>query len=99
MANANAPDPVGPPENFQLMTDNLWALAITREPCDVQLNGQTFSVDAGVTKLSVKLSPGDSMTGSIVRGGQQVAVVNPPGYSFTGAPPTYNYNAFVAASS
>ena len=98
MANANAPDPIGPPQNFQLMSDTLWALAIAKAPCQVQLNGQTFAVDAGINKLSVRLAPGDSMSGKILRAGQEVAAVNPAGYSFAGAPPTYNYNVFVAAS-
>lgn len=67
-------------------------------PSSVTINAQTFSVPAGLTKLSVGLSPGDTMRGTISRGGADVVCVHPEGYSFEANPRAYNFNAFVASS-
>ncbi|KII86874.1 glycoside hydrolase family 71 protein [Plicaturopsis crispa FD-325 SS-3] len=102
-ANANAPDPVGLPANAQITQDTLWALALTTAPSTVTLttsasSAQTFSVPAGVSKLSVGLVPGDGMRGTIERGGAVVAEAAAEGFVFEGEPGAYNFNAFVAAS-
>jgi glucan endo-1,3-alpha-glucosidase len=79
-------------------TDALWAFVMATAPGSVTLNGQTFQVDAGISTLSVSLSPGDTMQGTISRNGQDVVTLAPTGYVFNGQPSSYNFNAFVAAS-
>lgn len=71
-----------------------------KEPSTVTLTpadgaAQTFEVPAGVTKLSMPLAAGQTMRGTLARGGSTVVDVNPE-FTFDGAPKTYNYNAFVA---
>ncbi|THH14940.1 hypothetical protein EW146_g5466 [Bondarzewia mesenterica] len=102
--DANAPDPVGKPSNFELMEDALWAVAMTTSPATVTLstssdNTQSFNVPAGMTKLSIPISPGGTMHGIIQRNGQTVVDFQPAGFTFNGSPQTYNFNAFVAVSS
>ncbi|KAI0044393.1 glycoside hydrolase family 71 protein [Auriscalpium vulgare] len=102
--DADAPDPVGKPSNFQLTEDSVWAVAMTTAPATVTLSTgtsppQTFQVPAGMTKLSTPLSAGGIMHGTIERNGQNVVDFQPDGFVFQGAPQTYNYNAFVAVSS
>lgn len=79
----------------------VWAIVFATAPADVTLatsasNTQVFSVPAGVTKLSVPISAGDGMRGTLTRNGQKVVDVQPSTFSFSGSPATYNYNAFVA---
>lgn len=62
-------------------------------------NSQTFNVKAGVNKLSMPLTPGGYMRGTIARNGQNVVDFRPDGYTFDANPPSYNYNAFAAVSS
>lgn len=59
-------------------------------------NSQTFSVPSGVSKLSIPISAGDTMHGTIERDGVSVVDLQPGEFVFEGAPETYNYNAFVA---
>ncbi|KAI0269826.1 glycoside hydrolase [Gloeopeniophorella convolvens] len=101
--DAQAPDPVGPPSNFQLTTDTLWAVAMTTAPAVVTLstgpeNSQTFCVPSGMNKLSIPIAPGGIMHATIVRDGQTIVDYQPDGFEFSDAPETYNYNAFVAVS-
>jgi glucan endo-1,3-alpha-glucosidase len=96
-------DRVGPPKNFDLFQDNVWALAITSAPGKVTLetsptNSKSFDVLRGVTKLAIRISPGDTMKGSIERNGQKVVEVTAPGFTFQGNPNTFNYNYFVAGA-
>ncbi|KIP05382.1 glycoside hydrolase family 71 protein [Phlebiopsis gigantea 11061_1 CR5-6] len=100
-SNANAPDPVGKPDNFQLDQDVLWAVVFATAPGTVTLHtsdttSQTFSVTAGVNKLSTNLTPGGYMRGTLARNGQTVIDFTPQGYTFDANPQTYNYNAFTA---
>jgi glucan endo-1,3-alpha-glucosidase len=102
-AQANAPDPVGKPSNFALTQDTLWAVVMMSAPGTVTLDtsadgsgAKSFNVPAGVSKLSVPLTVGGGMHGTIQRGGQTVVDVKPDGYTFEQNIQTYNYNAFVA---
>ncbi|KAI0031385.1 glycoside hydrolase [Vararia minispora EC-137] len=100
--DANAPDAVGKPSNFNLMSDTVWALVFAASPAQVVLSvsnstSQTFTVPAGVTKLSVPITPGDTMHAQLIRAGVTVVDLDPD-FTFQGSPQTYNYNAFVAAS-
>ncbi|EMD39964.1 glycoside hydrolase family 71 protein [Gelatoporia subvermispora B] len=102
--NANSPDPVPKPTNFQLDQDTLWAVVFATAPATVTLatadsTSQDFFVPAGVTKLSLQLTPGGYMQGTISRNGNTVVDLKPDNYTFNPNPPTYNYNAFVAFAS
>jgi glucan endo-1,3-alpha-glucosidase len=102
-------DPVGKPTNFEITQDALWAVALLTAPATVTLspsaapaagdpNTHTFSVPAGLTKLSIPLTAGATMYASITRNGQIVKEVQPTNFTFQGAPPSYNFNAFVVES-
>lgn len=97
VASATASDAVGKPTNFELTEDAVWAVAMTSAPATVTLNGQTFDVPAGLTKLAVPLSAGEGMAGSIARDGTNTVELNPE-FTFEGSPKTYNYNAFVVGA-
>ncbi|KAK0201898.1 glycoside hydrolase family 71 protein [Desarmillaria ectypa] len=103
-AAAEAPDSVAQPTNYQLFQDYVWAVVLTTAPSSVTLStsdssSQTFDVPAGLSKLSVPISPGDTMKGTIARDGQTVVELNADSFIFEGSPQTYNYNAFVASAS
>ena len=81
--------------------DTLWAVVFATAPATVTLStadgvSQNFNVQAGVNKLSMQLTPGGYMHGTVVRNGQTVIDLKPDGYTFNPNPPDYNYNAFVA---
>ncbi|KAJ3486672.1 hypothetical protein NLI96_g4080 [Meripilus lineatus] len=102
--DADAPDGVGKPTNFAIFEDTLWAVVFATKASMVTLgttDGTTsvFEVPAGVTKLSVPLTPGGYMHGRIVRDGQAIVDLKPENYTFEANPKTYNYNAFVAFAS
>ncbi|EGN98394.1 glycoside hydrolase family 71 protein [Serpula lacrymans var. lacrymans S7.3] len=101
--NADAPDPVGRPSNYQLTQDKLWAVVMATAPSTVILstsstNSQTFSVPEGVSKLSLPIEAGGIMHGTITRNGQTVVDLQPSNFTFNPNPPSYNFNAFVAYS-
>ncbi|TFK64615.1 hypothetical protein BDN72DRAFT_254871 [Pluteus cervinus] len=86
------------------MEDTIWALVMATQPAIVTLStsnssSQTFNVPAGVSKLSMPISAGGFMKGSIVRNGQTILELNPAQFSFSANPKTYNFNAFVASAS
>lgn len=88
---------------FAQTQDTLWALVFAAEPSNVTLatsdsNSESFSVPAGVSKLSYALTSGGYMHGTISRNGQSVVDLMPANYTFNPNPPSYNYNIFVAAS-
>ena len=60
---------------------------------------QTFDVKAGVNKLSLALTPGGFMHGTLTRNGQTVIDLKPDGYKFDPNPAAFNYNAFTASAS
>ncbi|EIM86043.1 glycoside hydrolase [Stereum hirsutum FP-91666 SS1] len=94
-------DSVDKPANFDMSADTLWAVIMATSASTVTLstsstNSQTFSVPSGVSKLSIPISAGDTMHGTIERDGVSVVDLQPEGFMFQGSPETYNYNAFVA---
>ncbi|EDR13362.1 glycoside hydrolase family 71 protein [Laccaria bicolor S238N-H82] len=102
-SSAQAPDPVGQPDNFQLPQDAIWAVVLTTAPSSVTLatsptTSTTVNVPAGLTKLTMPISAGGTMKGTITRNGQTVVELNPTGFTFQGSPKTYNFNAFVASA-
>ncbi|KAG6906620.1 hypothetical protein DXG01_012938 [Tephrocybe rancida] len=101
---ATAPDPVGQPTNFELFEDSVWAVVMATAPSTVVLstlpqNSQTFQVPAGLTKLSIPITAGGGMQGTISRDGNAILTLNPPDFTFQGNPQVYNFNAFVASAS
>ncbi|KAF5382553.1 hypothetical protein D9615_002844 [Tricholomella constricta] len=106
---ANAPDPVGQPTNFELASsfhfeDAVWAVVMTTAPSTVVLStspttSQTFEVPAGLSKLSIPITAGGKMQGTISRGGKAVVTLNAPQFTFQENPEVYNFNAFVASAS
>ncbi|KAJ7288334.1 glycoside hydrolase [Mycena rebaudengoi] len=101
--NAQAADPVGPPKNFELTTDAVWAVVLATAPATVTLSTsdattQTFDVIPGVNKLSIPIAPGNSMSGTIQRDGQTVVELKPE-FTFQANPTTFNFNVFVASAS
>ncbi|KAI0632101.1 glycoside hydrolase [Trametes polyzona] len=102
--NATPNDPVGPPKDFQLFQDKLWAVVLATADGQVTLatsdtTSQTFDVKAGVNKLSLALTPGGFMHGTLTRNGQTVIDLKPDGYKFDPNPAAFNYNAFTASAS
>lgn len=94
--NANAPDSVGKPANFEVLEDSMFAVVLATQGGTLQLNSHSFTVPAGFSQYSIPLSPGDTMHATLIRNGATVVDVHPSGYSFNANPPSYNYNAFVA---
>ncbi|TCD66615.1 hypothetical protein EIP91_001125 [Steccherinum ochraceum] len=99
--DANAPDGVGKPDNFDMFQDTLWAVYFATAPATVTLStadgkSQTFNVQAGANKLSTELTPGGYMHGTVVRDGNTIIDLKPDGFTFNPNPSSYNYNAFVA---
>ncbi|KAJ7675798.1 glycoside hydrolase [Mycena polygramma] len=105
-ANAQAPDATGPPTNFQLTQDAVWAVVMATAAGSVTLSttatdAQTFDVTPGVNKLSIPIAPGGTLTGVLSRNGQNVVQLATPAadFTFNGSPQTFNYNIFVASAS
>ncbi|CCM03533.1 uncharacterized protein FIBRA_05667 [Fibroporia radiculosa] len=98
-------DPIGKPTSYELTEDKLWAVVFATAPGTVTLSSGSSttnaSVPAGVTKLSLPLTPGSGMSGTLSRNGATVVQVAPSAsqYTFNQNPQTYNYNAFVAYAS
>ncbi|KAJ7761493.1 glycoside hydrolase [Mycena maculata] len=104
--DAQAPDPVPAPTNFQLTQDQIWAVVLATAEGNVTLTDgisppQSFDVVPGVNKLSIPIVPGGTLTGTLERNGQTVVQLATPGANFTfnGAPETFNYNVFVTSAS
>ncbi|KAJ7672734.1 glycoside hydrolase [Mycena rosella] len=103
--NAQAPDATGPPTNFQLTQDAVWAVVMATAAGSVTLSttatdSQTFDVTPGVNKLSIPIAPGGTLHGVLSRDGATVVELAPAGtdFTFNGNPATFNYNAFVASA-
>ncbi|KAJ7754346.1 glycoside hydrolase family 71 protein [Mycena maculata] len=101
--DATAPDPVGPPKDANWAEDMLWAQFHLTETSDLTLtcgsSTQTFSsVPAGVSKQKLPLSSDCDMSAKITRSGSDAVSFAPAGMNFSTSPPSYNFNAFVAAS-
>ena len=99
--NATPADPVGPPTDFQLFQDKMWAVVLATADGQLTLtsgsNTQTFDVTAGVNKLSLALQPGAGMEGTLVRNGATVVDLKPD-FTFNPNPSAFNYNAFTASA-
>ncbi|KAK7048385.1 glycoside hydrolase [Favolaschia claudopus] len=100
--NAQAADPVGPPTNFEITQDAVWAVVMATAPGSVTLStnandAQTFDVQAGINKLSIPIAPGGNLHGVLTRDGATVVeLATPPeAFTFDGAPKNFNYNIFV----
>ncbi|KAF9452895.1 glycoside hydrolase family 71 protein [Macrolepiota fuliginosa MF-IS2] len=102
-AQAKTNDPIGQPDNFELSRDAVWAVVMTTAPSTVILstfdnNAQQFQVPAGLSKLSVPITPGGTMKGTIQRDGKTVVELSPKEFTFQGTPTSYNFNVFVASA-
>ncbi|KAJ7250848.1 glycoside hydrolase [Mycena haematopus] len=104
-ANAQSPDPVGPPTNFQVTQDAVWAIVMATAPGSVTLSttatdAQSFDVQAGINKLSIPIAPGGTLNAELSRNGASVVTLANPGTNFTfnGAPETFNYNILVTSA-
>jgi glucan endo-1,3-alpha-glucosidase len=87
------------------MEDAVWAVVITSKPSTVVLStssttSRSFEVPAGVSKLSIPITPGGTMRGVIQRDGNTVVELNPgpEAFTFQGSPNSYNFNVFVASA-
>ncbi|KII85452.1 glycoside hydrolase family 71 protein [Plicaturopsis crispa FD-325 SS-3] len=101
-AAATAPDAVGPPTNAAFDSDTLWAVTLLTSPASVTLacgsSTNTTQVPAGLSKLSLPLSGDCSVTSTVSRTGSSPVTFAPEGFKFSTSPPSFNFNAFVAAS-
>ncbi|KAI0661905.1 glycoside hydrolase [Cubamyces menziesii] len=102
--NATPNDPVGAPKDFQLFQDKLWAVVLATADGSLTLatsdtTSQTFDIKQGVNKLSLDLTPGGFMHGTLTRNNQTVIDLKPDDYTFNPNPSAFNYNAFVASAS
>jgi len=99
-------DPVGPPSNANLFQDVVWVMVMATQPSTVILstnpnvtqNQKTFQVPAGVSQLSIPISPGGVMYGVIIRGSQIILELHPKDFFFNGSPVQYNFNVFIAGA-
>lgn len=88
---------------IRLQTDDyVWAIVQATAPANVSLAcGNTSAsalVPAGLTKFKLPLVSNCSVNATIARSSQTVLSFAPAGYNFNTTPPSYNFNAFVAAS-
>ncbi|KAK7689418.1 hypothetical protein QCA50_007210 [Cerrena zonata] len=101
-AAANSTDPVGKPDNWQWTQDYLWTVSILSAPANVtQTCGNstsTTAVPAGLSKLKLPLMTNCSVKVVVNRGNTTSLTFEPTGFNFSTSPPSYNFNAFVAAS-
>ncbi|KAK0206918.1 glycosyl hydrolase family 71-domain-containing protein [Desarmillaria ectypa] len=99
-ANAYA-DSLGKPSGWNWATDNLWALVFATSSASVTLqiggSSQTFSIGAGVTKLSIPLDYG-KITVKMVKNSQIVIDQTPTDFTYIASPSQYNYNAYAGAA-
>lgn len=83
--------------------DMLWAQFHLTATADLTLtcgsSTQTFSaVPAGVSKQKLPLKTDCAISVKVTRGGKDAVSLAPAGMKFSTKPPSYNFNAFVAAS-
>lgn len=101
-ATASA-DSVGKPTGWDWTDDNLYAVVLAKSGAVVSITSgsttQTYSVNAGLTKLKMASSPG-SMSAQMMRSGSVVAQYSAgTNFEYTTSPSTYNYNYMVGSSS
>ncbi|KAJ7025579.1 glycoside hydrolase family 71 protein [Mycena alexandri] len=101
-ANADADDSVGRPANWQWTRDYLWAIFLLTKPATVALqcgpNQGSWDVPSGLSKLKLPLTADCPVTASVQRADGSEMNFSPAGFTFSTTPPSYNFNAFVAAS-
>jgi len=84
--------------------DYLWAAALMTAPANVTLScgtsSQQFAVPKGVSKLKMPLATTSScdISATVIRKTIGILKFRPTGFVFNSQPPSYNFNAFVAAS-
>lgn len=88
--------------------DKFWVVVFATGPAEVHLSTgmddtgvRVWMVEGGVAKLSHPMVAGGSMKAKMVRDGVVVAECAPErdGFRVEECPKTYNFNAYVAASS
>jgi len=93
--DANAPDSVGKPKNYELFEDAMFAVVLATQSATLQLNSHSFNVPPGFSQYSIPMAGGDAMKATLIRNGAAVVKVYSGNYTFNPNPPSYNYNAFV----
>jgi glucan endo-1,3-alpha-glucosidase len=83
--------------------DYLWAVVLLQAPATVTLSCGTSptlssALAQGVSKLKLPLIEDCQVQATIVRDDELVLELRPDGFEFSTHPPSYNFNAFVAAS-
>ncbi|KAH8825261.1 glycoside hydrolase family 71 protein [Flagelloscypha sp. PMI_526] len=101
---ADAPDSLGRPKGFELTSDKMWATILLKEPADVELstspeNVQATQLPAGISKLSIPISAGGTMSAVIKRNGTTILETTPTNFTFSANPEKFNFNAFVLSAS
>ena len=103
--NATPADALGPPKDFQLFQDKMWAVVLATADGSLVLSSaadgsdaQTFPVTAGVNKLQLPLVPGGSMHGTLTRAGATVIDLAATNFTFDPNPAAFNYNAFTISA-
>ncbi|KAK7048415.1 glycoside hydrolase family 71 protein [Favolaschia claudopus] len=100
-AKAEANDSVGPPTGSDWTQDYLWAIVLLTSPANVVLqcgsSREQFAAPAGLSKFKLPLKNPGSVSAYILRGDESDVKFSPSGFDFSSSPPSYNFNAFVAA--
>ena len=82
--------------------DYLWAVVFLASPANVTMlcgpSNDTESLPSGVSKVKLWLTAGCSVAVEVRRDGLLALEFAPDGFKFSENPPSYNFNAFVAAS-
>ncbi|KAG8908649.1 hypothetical protein FRB99_004937 [Tulasnella sp. 403] len=95
-----APDGLGKPDRSSWTTDKLWVVLFSTGPGSLTVtqgpSSTTTGVKSGVNKISLPLGVAEGVTAVLTRDGQQVFSFSAP-ISFGNNPPSYNFNANVAA--
>ncbi|KAJ7449258.1 glycoside hydrolase family 71 protein [Mycena latifolia] len=95
-------DRVGRPMNADWTEDRVWAVVLLKSPAQFTIScgssRNSVELSAGLNKVQLSLSYTCSVAASISR--RNISVINftPSGFTFRTDPPSYNFNAFVAAS-
>ncbi|KAJ7650688.1 glycoside hydrolase family 71 protein [Roridomyces roridus] len=104
-ASADPPpgaDHVGRPDHWQWTSDKVWAVVLLISPATVTLkcgsSTSTAALPAGLGKMQLSLVSNCAVSAAVARKNATVLSLVPSGFGFSKTPPTYNFNAFVAAS-
>ncbi|KAF7301311.1 hypothetical protein MIND_00696200 [Mycena indigotica] len=101
-ANANAQDRVGRPDNWQWTKDILWGVAMLTAPAQLTAtcgsSRLSTTLPAGLSKFQLPLVSTCNVVVTLARSNSVFINFAPSGFTFRTDPPSYNFNAFVAAS-